>query len=50
MAYQNIELDVSVDGTAALLLNRPQKRNAFNAEVIEELTDAFAFLFMVLGV
>jgi methylglutaconyl-CoA hydratase len=44
MAYNNIELDVSPEGTAALLLNRPQKRNAFNAEVIEELTDAFETL------
>ncbi len=44
MAYEYIELDVSADGTAALLLNRPQKRNAFNAEVIEELTDAFETL------
>jgi methylglutaconyl-CoA hydratase len=41
MAYQNIELDVSVEGTAVVLLNRPAKRNAFNADVIEELTDAF---------
>jgi methylglutaconyl-CoA hydratase len=44
MAYQHIELDASADGTAILLLNRPQKRNAFNAEVIEELTDAFETL------
>jgi methylglutaconyl-CoA hydratase len=44
MAYENIELDVSPEGTAVLLLNRPQKRNAFNAEVIEELTDAFETL------
>jgi methylglutaconyl-CoA hydratase len=44
MAYNNIELDVSPEGTAALLLNRPQKRNAFNAEVIEELSDAFETL------
>ena len=41
MAYQNIELDVSAEGTAVVLLNRPAKRNAFNADVIEELTDAF---------
>jgi methylglutaconyl-CoA hydratase len=44
MAYQHIELDAAADGTAVLLLNRPQKRNAFNAEVIEELTDAFETL------
>src|SRR5262245_57218690 len=41
MAYENIELDVSADGTAVVLLNRPAKRNAFNADVIEELNDAF---------
>jgi methylglutaconyl-CoA hydratase len=41
MAYENIELDVSPEGTAVVLLNRPQKRNAFNAQVIEELSDAF---------
>ncbi|HVY89600.1 MAG TPA: enoyl-CoA hydratase-related protein [Hyphomonadaceae bacterium] len=44
MAYENIVLDVSADGTAVLTLNRPQKRNAFNAEVIEELSDAFETL------
>jgi methylglutaconyl-CoA hydratase len=41
MAYEHIELDVSPDGVVAILLNRPAKRNAFNAEVIEELSDAF---------
>jgi methylglutaconyl-CoA hydratase len=44
MIYQYIQLDVSPEGTAALLLNRADKRNAFNAEVIEELTDAFETL------
>jgi methylglutaconyl-CoA hydratase len=44
MAYENILLDVSPEGTAVLTLNRPQKRNAFNAEVIAELTDAFETL------
>ena len=44
MAYDNIQLDVSPEGTAVLLLNRPAKRNAFNAEVIEELSDAFETL------
>jgi methylglutaconyl-CoA hydratase len=41
MAYENILLDVSPEGTAVVTLNRPAKRNAFNAEVIEELSDAF---------
>jgi len=44
MAYEHILLDVSPEGTAVLTLNRPQKRNAFNAEVISELTDAFETL------
>ncbi len=44
MAYETIELDVSPEGTAVVLLNRPAKRNAFNAQVIEELTDAFETL------
>ena len=44
MAYENILLDVSPEGTAVLTLNRPEKRNAINAEVIEELSDAFETL------
>ena len=44
MAYEHILLDVSPEGTAVLTLNRPAKRNAFNAEVIAELTDAFETL------
>jgi methylglutaconyl-CoA hydratase len=41
MIYENIELDVSREGVVVVLLNRPAKRNAFNAEVIAELSDAF---------
>jgi methylglutaconyl-CoA hydratase len=37
MAYETIELDVSRAGVAVVLLNRPEKRNALNAVVIEEL-------------
>ena len=44
MAYEHILLDVSPEGTGVLTLNRPAKRNAFNAEVIAELTDAFETL------
>ena len=44
MAYEHILLDVSPEGTAVLTLNRPAKRNALNAEVIAELTDAFEIL------
>ncbi len=42
--YTTIELDASPGGTAIVLLNRPDKRNAFNAQVIEELADAFETL------
>jgi len=44
MAYENIILDVSPEGTAVLTLNRPEKRNAFNSPMIEELSDAFETL------
>lgn len=44
MAYSTIELDVSRAGVAVVLLNRPDKRNAINAEVIEELADCFETL------
>lgn len=44
MAYENILLNVSPEGTAVLTLNRPQKRNALNGDVISELTDAFETL------
>jgi methylglutaconyl-CoA hydratase len=43
-AYENIELDVSRAGVAVVLLNRPDRRNAFNAEVIAELSDVFETL------
>lgn len=38
--YETIELDVSRAGVAVILLNRPDKRNALNAQVISELADA----------
>ncbi|MEL6257730.1 MAG: enoyl-CoA hydratase-related protein [Pseudomonadota bacterium] len=39
--YETIQLDASPGGVAVILLNRPETRNAFNALMIEELTDAF---------
>lgn len=42
--YATIELDVSRAGVAVLLMNRPDKRNAMNAQVIEEMADAFETL------
>jgi len=43
-AYEYIELDVSRAGVAVVLLNRPDRRNAFNSEVIGELADVFETL------
>lgn len=42
MNYQTINFDISADGVASLTLNRPQVSNAFNAEMIAEMTDAIA--------
>jgi len=39
--YTTIEFDVSRDGLAVITLNRPDKHNAFNATLINELSDAF---------
>ncbi|MEL7129778.1 MAG: enoyl-CoA hydratase-related protein [Pseudomonadota bacterium] len=42
--YTSIMLDATPDGVAVVTLNRPEKHNAFNAIVIEELADAFETL------
>lgn len=42
--YETISLDATREGIAILTLNRPEKRNAFNSIVIEELTDALETL------
>ena len=42
--YETLTLDVSPQGVAYVLLNRPEKHNAFNAQVIAELSDAFETL------
>jgi methylglutaconyl-CoA hydratase len=42
--YETITLDATREGLAILSLNRPDKHNAFNGEVIEELTDALETL------
>jgi len=39
--YQTIKLDATPGGVAVVTLNRPDKHNAFNALVIQELADAF---------
>jgi methylglutaconyl-CoA hydratase len=41
MTYQTISATVSEDGIVALVLNRPEKKNALSAQMIAELT-AFA--------
>ena len=42
--YETIQLDATRDGIAILTLNRPERHNAFNSQVIEELTDALETL------
>ncbi len=42
--YETLEFDVSPDGVAVILLNRLDQRNAFNAEMIDELIDVFETL------
>ena len=42
--YSSLEFDVSPAGVAVILLNRPDQRNAFNSEMIDELTDVFETL------
>jgi methylglutaconyl-CoA hydratase len=44
MAYETVALDVSGSGVAVVMLNRPDRRNAINAQMIEELTDCFETL------
>jgi methylglutaconyl-CoA hydratase len=39
--YTMIDFDVSRDGVAIITLDRPEKHNAFNAVLINELADAF---------
>ncbi len=40
--FSNIDVSIGGDGTAIVTLNRPEKRNAFNAQMISELHDAFS--------
>lgn len=44
MTFETLILDINAKGVATLSLNRPDKHNAFNEEVIAELTDAIEFL------
>ncbi len=44
MTYETITLEASPGGIAVVLLNRPERHNAFNARMIEELADAFETL------
>jgi len=39
--YETISLDATPAGVAIVTLNRPDKHNAFNALVVQELADAF---------
>ena len=42
--YETITLEATREGIAVLTLNRPDRHNAFNGQVIEELTDALETL------
>ncbi len=42
--YDLIRFEATEEGLAVITLNRPDVHNAFNAELIAELTDAFAML------
>ena len=42
--YETVTIDASPGGTAVILLNRPDKRNAFNRLMIDELADIFETL------
>lgn len=42
--YETIEIDATRDGVVILTLNRPDKHNAFNGVLIEEMTDALETL------
>jgi (methylthio)acryloyl-CoA hydratase len=44
LGIRNLTLDVHDDGVLVATLNRPDKRNALNAETIEELVDLFSAL------
>lgn len=44
MAYETLLIEFDKQGIATLTLNRPDVHNAFNADVIQELHDAFLFL------
>lgn len=39
--YETISLEATQEGLAVITMNRPDVRNAFNAQLIEELNDAF---------
>lgn len=40
--YQDIKFEATEDGVAKITINRPEVRNAFRPETVEELQDAFA--------
>jgi naphthoate synthase len=40
--YQDIKLETTDDGIAKITINRPEVRNAFRPETVQEMQDAFA--------
>lgn len=41
-SYATLTVEQSISGVATITMNRPEVRNAFNAELIEDLAQAFA--------
>lgn len=44
MSYSNLNCTIQANGLADIVLNRPEVHNAFNRDLIEELTQCFAEL------
>ena len=40
--YEDIKLEMTIDGVAKVTINRPEVRNAFRPQTVEEMLDAFA--------
>src|ERR1700733_9243966 len=40
-SYEDIKLEVTEDGVAKITINRPEVRNAFRPQTVQELKDAF---------
>ncbi len=48
-SYEDILFHKSDEGIARIAINRPEKRNAFRPQTVDELIDAFDIVRMHLG-